>query len=110
MKKIETIVNPSCLDEMKDDLIELGAKTITATEVKGFSRMWTHTEIYRGTKYSDNSVHGIKLEVLLEDEQLEDAVLILMKGLEPGSDEASIIVVPVEPVPEYLACARVAVY
>jgi nitrogen regulatory protein P-II 1 len=108
MKKLEATINPNRLDEVKERLFDLGVKTINASDVKGYARMWAHTEIYRGTRYTVNSILGIKLEVLLDDEQMEDAVLILAKGIEPGTmDEGGIIIVPVEPVPEYLACSRV---
>jgi|ERR1700677_2145041 len=108
MKKLEAIINPVRFDEVKDRLIDLGVKTVTATEVKGYARAWAHTEIYRGTKYTDNSISGIKMEVLLDDEQMEDAVLILSKGLERRSiDESDILIVPVEAIPEYLACSRI---
>lgn len=107
MKKLEAIVNPVRFDEVKDELIDLGAKTITATEVKEYARAWTHTEIYRGTTYTSNALTGIKVEVLLDDEQLEEAVFILKKGLERRTmHESDIVIVPVEAIPEYLACSR----
>ena len=108
MKKLEAMINPVCFDEVKDLLIDLGVRTVTATEVRGYSREWAHMEIYRGTKYISNSLVGIKMEVLLDEEQVDDAVLILSKGMEPRStDESDILIVPVEPIPEYLACSRI---
>ncbi len=83
MKKLEAMINPVCFDEVKDRLIDLGVRTVTATEVKGYARAWAHMEIYRGTKYVSNSLVGIKTEVLLDDEQMEEAILILSKGLDP---------------------------
>jgi nitrogen regulatory protein PII len=108
MKKLEAIINPLRLDEVKDSLIDLGVKTITTTDVKGYARAWAHTEIYRGTKYTTNSMLGVKMEVLLDDELMDDAILMLSKGLGPrSSDEGDILIVPVDTVPEYLACSRI---
>ncbi len=108
MKKLEAIINPTNVDEVKDDLIDLGVKTITTTEAKGYARAWAHTEIYRGTKYTTNSLIGIKMEVLLDEELMDDAILILSKGLgRRAVDDGDILIVPVDTVPEYLACSRI---
>ncbi len=74
MKKIEAIVKPFKLDEVKDALQEIGLQGITVTEVKGFGRQRGHTELYRGAEYVVDFLPKVKIEVVLEDGMVERAV------------------------------------
>jgi nitrogen regulatory protein P-II 1 len=81
MKKIEAIIKPFWLEEVKNALGELGIHRMTTTEVKGFGREAGHTEVYRGSEYTINFVPNIKIELVVTDEQLEAAVKAIA---EPG--------------------------
>ena len=74
MKKIEAIIKPFKLDEVKDALHEVGIKGITVTEAKGFGRQKGHTELYRGAEYVVDFLPKVKVEVVLEDSMVERAV------------------------------------
>ncbi len=74
MKKIEAIIKPFKLDEVKDALHEVGLQGITVTEVKGFGRQRGHTELYRGAEYVVDFLPKVKIEVVLEDNMVERAV------------------------------------
>ena len=74
MKKIEAIIKPFKLEEVKDALGEIGLEGMTVTEVKGFGRQKGHTEIYRGSEYTVDFLPKIKLEVVLSDERVDAAV------------------------------------
>ena len=74
MKKIEAIIKPFKLSEVKDRLIEIGVQGMTVTEVKGFGRQKGHTELYRGTEYNIDFLPKIKLEIVVVEEQLEKAI------------------------------------
>ena len=74
MKKIEAIIKPFKLDEVKEKLHEVGIKGITVTEAKGFGRQKGHTELYRGAEYVVDFLPKVKIEVVMEDELLEGAV------------------------------------
>ncbi len=84
MKKLEAIIKPFKLDEVKDKLIEAGIKGLTATEVKGFGRQKGHTELYRGAEYVVDFLPKIKLEIILLDEQVEEAIDTIMKAAQTG--------------------------
>jgi nitrogen regulatory protein PII len=84
MKKIEAIVKPFKLDEVKEALGELGITGMTVTEVKGFGRQRGHTEIYRGSEYTVDFLPKIKLEVVLDDVRLDDAVGAIVKAAKTG--------------------------
>ena len=73
MKKIEAIIKPFKLDEVKDALAEVGLAGMTVTEVKGFGRQKGHTEVYRGSEYTVDFLPKIKLEIVVDDAQLEEA-------------------------------------
>ena len=73
MKKIEAIIKPFKLDEVKDALAEVGLAGMTVTEVKGFGRQKGHTEVYRGSEYTVDFMPKIKLEIVVDDAQLEEA-------------------------------------
>jgi nitrogen regulatory protein PII len=84
MKKIEAIVKPFKLEEVKEALGEIGVTGMTVTEVKGFGRQKGHTEIYRGSEYTVDFLPKIKLEIVLEDQQLEPAVAAIIKAAKTG--------------------------
>ena len=84
MKKIEAIVKPFKLEEVKEALGEIGVTGMTVTEVKGFGRQKGHTEIYRGSEYTVDFLPKIKLEIVLEDQQLEAAVAAIVKAAKTG--------------------------
>ena len=70
MKKIEAIIKPFKLDEVKDALAEVGLAGMTVTEVKGFGRQKGHTEVYRGSEYTVDFLPKIKLEIVVDEAQL----------------------------------------
>jgi len=74
MKKIEAIIKPFKLDEVKEALQELGIQGLSVTEVKGFGRQKGHTELYRGAEYVVDFLPKVKIEVVLSDDQLDGAV------------------------------------
>ena len=84
MKKIEAIIKPFKLEEVKDALSELGIEGMTVTEVKGFGRQKGHTEIYRGSEYTVDFLPKIKLEMVLGDERVEAAVKAILKTAKTG--------------------------
>ena len=84
MKKIEAIIKPFKLDEVKDQLNEKGAFGITVTEVKGFGRQKGHTELYRGAEYIVDFLPKTKLEVVVKDGQLEEIVEVITKAAQTG--------------------------
>jgi nitrogen regulatory protein P-II 1 len=84
MKKIEAIIKPFKLEEVKDALGEVGVEGMTVSEVKGFGRQKGHTEIYRGSEYTVDFLPKIKVEVVLDDSQLEQAVTAIIKAAKTG--------------------------
>jgi nitrogen regulatory protein PII len=84
MKKIEAIIKPFKLEEVKDALGEIGIEGMTVTEVKGFGRQKGHTEIYRGSEYTVDFLPKIKIELVLSDEKLDDAVEAIVKTAKTG--------------------------
>ena len=74
MKKIEAIIKPFKLDEVKERLHQVGIKGITVTEAKGFGRQKGHTELYRGAEYAVDFLPKIKIEVVIEEDQVDQAV------------------------------------
>jgi len=84
MKKIEAIIKPFKLEEVKDALSELGIEGMTVTEVKGFGRQKGHTEIYRGSEYTVDFLPKIKLELVVADGQTETAVAAIIKAAKTG--------------------------
>ena len=84
MKKIEAIIKPFKLDEVKDKLNELGVQGITVTEVKGFGRQKGHTELYRGAEYVVDFLPKIKMEIILANSQVEDVVSGIVKAAQTG--------------------------
>jgi len=84
MKKIEAIIKPFKLEEVKDALSELGIEGMTVTEVKGFGRQKGHTEIYRGSEYTVDFLPKIKLEIVAPDERVDSAIAAIVKGAKTG--------------------------
>jgi nitrogen regulatory protein PII len=97
MKKIEAIIKPFKLEEVKDALGEVGIEGMTVTEVKGFGRQKGHTEIYRGSEYTVDFLPKIKLELVLPDSQVEAAVATIVKTAKTGKiGDGKVFVLPVE--------------
>ncbi len=97
MKKIEAIIKPFKLEEVKDALSELGIEGMTVTEVKGFGRQKGHTEIYRGSEYTVDFLPKIKLEVVLADSAIEAATAAIVKTAKTGKiGDGKVFVLPVE--------------
>ncbi len=84
MKKIEAIIKPFKLEEVKDALGEIGIEGMTVTEVKGFGRQKGHTEIYRGSEYTVDFLPKIKIEIVIPDEKAEDAIEAIVKSAKTG--------------------------
>ena len=84
MKKIEAIIKPFKLEEVKDALSELGIEGMTVTEVKGFGRQKGHTEIYRGSEYTVDFLPKIKIEVVVADNLVNDAIGAVVKAAKTG--------------------------
>jgi len=84
MKKIEAIIKPFKLEEVKDALSEIGIEGMTVTEVKGFGRQRGHTEIYRGSEYTVDFLPKFKLDLVLSDEQADAAVEVILKTARTG--------------------------
>ena len=74
MKKVEAIVKPFKLEDIKEALSEIGIQGMTVTEVKGFGRQKGHTEIYRGSEYTVDFLPKVKLEIVVDDEQVDDVI------------------------------------
>ncbi len=84
MKKVETIIKPFKLDEVRDALGEIGIQGITVSEVKGFGRQKGHTELYQGAEYVVDFLPKIKLELVVTDSQLEQVVDAILKSAHTG--------------------------
>ncbi|MEK6589807.1 MAG: P-II family nitrogen regulator, partial [Nitrospinota bacterium] len=74
MKKIDAIIKPFKLDEVKDELNKVGVQGITVSEVKGFGRQKGHTELYRGAEYVVDFLPKVKLEIIVQDDQAEKVI------------------------------------
>src|SRR3989441_10515184 len=84
MKKVEAIIKPFKLEEVKDALGEIGIEGMTVTEVKGFGRQKGHTEIYRGSEYTVDFLPKIKIEMVLANTQVEAAVAAIVRTAKTG--------------------------
>lgn len=99
MKKIEAIVKPFKLDDIKEKLTELGIKGITISEVKGFGRQKGHTELYRGAEYIIDFIPKIKLELIIPDNLVDDVVSAIVESARTGRiGDGKIFVTPIEEV------------
>ena len=97
MKKIEAIIKPIKLDEVKEALNSLGIKGMTVTEVKGYGRQKGHTEIYRGAEYVVDFIPKVKMDVVVDDEQVDQVIDTILKVARTGKiGDGKIFVLPVE--------------
>jgi len=97
MKKIEAIIKPFKLDDVKDALNKIGIQGITVTEVKGFGRQKGHTELYRGAEYRVDFVPKTKLEIISSDEIVSEIVGVIEKSAKTGNiGDGKIFISPVE--------------
>lgn len=97
MKKIEAIIKPFKLEEVKDALAEIGVEGMTVSEVKGFGRQKGHTEIYRGSEYTVDFLPKVKLEIVVTDEMSDKAVAAIVGAAKTGKiGDGKVFVLPVE--------------
>ncbi len=97
MKKIEAVIKPFKLDEVKEALHEIGLKGITVTEAKGFGRQKGHTELYRGAEYVVDFLPKVKIELVLEDNLVERAIESILQAAKTGRiGDGKIFISPVE--------------
>ena len=97
MKKIEAIIKPFKLDEVKEALHDVGVSGITVTEAKGFGRQKGHTELYRGAEYVVDFLPKVKLEVVVDDDQVNRVVEAIAAAAQTGRiGDGKIFVLPVE--------------
>ncbi|MFH0725231.1 MAG: P-II family nitrogen regulator [Pseudomonadota bacterium] len=99
MKKIEAIIKPFKLDDVKDALNELGIKGMTVTEVRGYGRQRGHSEIYRGTEYQVEFLPKIKIDIVVEASLAERVVEVIKSSANTGKiGDGKIFVLPIESV------------
>ena len=99
MKKVEAIIKPFKLDEVKEALNEIGIQGITVSEVKGFGRQKGHTELYRGAEYVVDFIPKIKMEIIVSDEQAAKVVEVIAGAAKTGRiGDGKIFVTPVDEV------------
>ena len=99
MKKIEAIIKPFKLDEVREALSEIGVTGLTVTEVKGFGRQKGHTELYRGAEYVVDFLPKVKVEVILQEAQVDSAIDAIIKAARTGKiGDGKIFVTGVEQV------------
>ncbi|HHO48018.1 MAG TPA: P-II family nitrogen regulator [Desulfobacteraceae bacterium] len=99
MKKIESIIKPFKLDDLKSALHDLGVQGMTVVEVKGFGRQKGHTEIYRGAEYVVDFIPKIKVETVVADDLVDQVVETIMNTVRTGKiEDGKIFVLPVEKV------------
>lgn len=99
MKKIEAIIKPFKLDEVREALTALGCAGLTVTEVKGFGRQKGHTELYRGAEYTVDFLPKVKVEVIVSDDMHEKVIDAVIKAAHTGKiGDGKIFVTPVEQV------------
>ena len=96
MKKLEAIIKPFKLEEVKQALSEIGVEGMTVSEVKGFGRQKGHTEIYRGSEYTVDFLPKIKLEIVLADDAVQNATAAIIKAAKTGKiGDGKIFILPV---------------
>jgi len=99
MKKVEAIIKPFKLDEVKEGLSTIGVQGLTATEVKGFGRQKGHTELYRGAEYVVDFLPKVKLEIIVKDEKVNDVVETIQRTAKTGRiGDGKIFVLPIDEV------------
>jgi nitrogen regulatory protein P-II 1 len=97
MKKIEAIIKPFKLDEVKEALHDVGVQGMTVTEVRGFGRQKGHTELYRGAEYVVDFLPKVKIEVVVENGQVDDVIEAISQAARTGRiGDGKIFVIPVE--------------
>ncbi len=97
MRKVEAIIKPFKLDEVKDALAEIGIQGMTVTEVKGYGRQKGHKEIYKGAEYVVDFIPKVKIEVVVETEMVEKVIRTIQKAAYTGKiGDGKIFVIPVE--------------
>ena len=97
MKKIEAIIKPFKLDDVKDALSGIGIQGMTVSEVKGFGRQRGHKEVYRGAEYHVDFLSKIKIEVVMEESMVKQAIAAIMENARTGNiGDGKIFVIPVE--------------
>src|SRR5688572_31858808 len=97
MKKIEAIIKPFKLEEVKDALGEVGIEGMTVTEVKGFGRQKGHTEIYRGSEYTVDFLPKVKFEIVIADDRVQRAVDAIVQSAKTGKiGDGKVFVLPIE--------------
>ena len=97
MKKVEAIIKPFKLEEVKEALAQVGVQGLTVTEVKGFGRQKGHKELYRGAEYVVDFLPKVKLEIVTSDDRLEELVKAIVKSASTGRiGDGKIFVSPVE--------------
>jgi nitrogen regulatory protein P-II 1 len=96
MKKIEAVIKPFKLDDVKEALSELGVVGMTVTEVRGFGRQKGHTELYRGSEYTIDFLPKVKIEVVVSDTQVEKVVSAICAAAKTGSiGDGKVFVLPI---------------
>jgi nitrogen regulatory protein P-II 1 len=99
MKKIEAIVRPHVLDNIREALLDAGFHGMTLIEVKGVGRQKGHTEVYRGSEYQVDFLPKVKLEIIVANEQVDMAVSIIIRCAKSGKvGDGKIFIIPVEEV------------
>lgn len=99
MKKIECIVKPFKLDDVKEALAEIGITGMTITEIKGFGRQKGHTELYRGSEYTVDFLPKLKMEIVVRDEDVQKAVDTIIASARTGRiGDGKIFIVSIEEV------------
>jgi nitrogen regulatory protein P-II 1 len=99
MKKVDAIIKPFKLDEVKESLSAIGVQGITVTEVKGFGRQKGHTELYRGAEYVVDFLPKVKLEIIVSDDKVSSVVAAIEKAAKTGRiGDGKIFVMPVDEV------------
>jgi nitrogen regulatory protein PII len=97
MKKIEAIIKPFKLEEVKEALAEVGVQGMTVTEVKGFGRQKGHTEIYRGSEYTVDFLPKVKIEIVVDDAQADNVAGVIVKSANTGKiGDGKVFISPVE--------------
>jgi nitrogen regulatory protein P-II 1 len=99
MKKVEAIIKPFKLDEVKEGLSAIGVQGLTVSEIKGFGRQKGHTELYRGAEYVVDFLPKVKLEIIAADNKVPDIIAAIEKAAKTGRiGDGKIFVLPIEEV------------
>jgi nitrogen regulatory protein P-II 1 len=99
MKKIEAIIKPFKMEDVKEALTEIGVEGMTVSEVKGFGRQKGHTEIYRGSEYTVDFLPKVKFEIVISDDRVQRAVDVIVQSAKTGKiGDGKVFVLPIEDV------------